>query len=155
MQTLSNMQQFYNIFHDSELFKSLLEKATFDSDISTEESLEINCFLNNKKRLNPESPLSNTNNKIYNLHKRLKPEQLQQTNLDLRYLLEKARVFSSEHGDTADGVYRYIENKLEDTEFQRDPKTFVLNWAQRRGTTRERRIFEDPALFFFRREFLN
>jgi len=81
------------------------------------------------------------------------PTYIQQLSFDLQSMKKKAEVFAKQHPYNDKKILEYINNILDDKTFQTNPKGYLNEWRERRGSSEDRRMPEDQALGFFRTNF--
>jgi hypothetical protein len=71
----------------------------------------------------------------------------------LSFDLEDMRAKAKKFAKNDQKLFDYINNKLNDVNFQNDPKGYMKQWDIRRGHTEEFRCPEDQARNFFDKNF--
>lgn len=73
----------------------------------------------------------------------------QSLSFNLEDMLEKAKAYAKRDEE----LLGYIQNILNNREFQANPKGYLDNWTKQRGDTEEYRLPEDRARGFFNEHF--
>ena len=75
--------------------------------------------------------------------------QFQSLSFDLEVMLEKAKAYANND----DGLFSFIQNILQNSKFQSNPKVYLDDWTKRRGCTEAFSFPDDEARGFFDENF--